>query len=370
MSPSRGVLNTITSARRCFNSSRQLLSDEKVTAHISTSLSPFTNLAYEDHLFRTSSPDAHTLLLYRNRSAVIIGRNQNPWKEANLSLLHARNIALVRRRSGGGAVYHEEGNTCWSVGMAKKEFDRVTNVEMVTRALRSLGVRSRVNERHDIVIDTPEGETLKVTGSAYKLARERAYHHGTMLLNADLAALGGALRSTRAQGIVDARSVESVRSRVGNVGIPHDDFCAAVKTEFEKLYNEGKELEWKVFGDHTLEEIPEVKKLAEELQSWNWTFGQTPQFTHELNGSFHWSDVTVILTVKHGVIIEAKVEGNSIDDGIQTRLSSVGTSLVGKQYGRESVRLAVMEGVEDSDARGNARLKEEELSEWLSSQLD
>ena len=186
-------------------------------------------------------------MLYRNTPCVVIGRNQNPWTEVNLGKLTAagQHVQLVRRRSGGGAVYHDAGNANWSVHVPTAVFDRDQHALMVARALQRLGVASaRVNERHDIVVAGKDHE-YKVSGSAYKLTKRRALHHGTCLLGADLVAVSGMLRAPPAAPYLVARGVASVRSPVQNVTLqgedeaqhdPHDHFGAAVAAEFQKHY--------------------------------------------------------------------------------------------------------------------------------------
>jgi lipoate-protein ligase A len=121
---------------------------------------------------------------------VVIGRNQNPWIEVNLGVLRNEelDVKLVRRRSGGGTVFHDEGNVNYSVICPTSAFNRDKHAEMVVRALKSLGAeKARVNERHDIVMDKEDKEGIlkpfKVSGSAYKLTRLRSLHHGTCLLS-------------------------------------------------------------------------------------------------------------------------------------------------------------------------------------------
>jgi lipoate-protein ligase A len=153
---------------------------------------------------------------------------------------HNEDVLLVRRRSGGGTVFHDEGNVNYSVICPPAVFDRDKHAEMVVRALRSLGVETtRVNERHDIVLDTegPSGqETYKISGSAYKLTRLRSLHHGTCLLSSpNLAGIGQYLRSP-ASPYITARGVESVRSKIRNVGLENHDFEEAVVAEFGNMY--------------------------------------------------------------------------------------------------------------------------------------
>jgi lipoate-protein ligase A len=256
----------------------------------STSRDPYLNLSIEHHLLTKSHPDSTVLFLYVNEPSVVVGRNQNPWLEANLSSLRAgllnstseppEPINLVRRRSGGGAVFHDEGNANWSVICPSAVFDRDRHAEMVVRVLKRLGVEGvRVNSRHDIVQDVGENkdDTFKVSGSAYKLTRLRSLHHGTCLLSSpNLSRLSGFLRSP-AEPFIKARGVESVRSKVRNVSVQYPPFLNAVVDEFQGMYGpvEGG---GRAVGSDALE-IPEVKKGVDELRSPEWIYGQTPQFT-------------------------------------------------------------------------------------------
>jgi lipoate-protein ligase A len=265
----------------------------------STSTDPYLNLSIEHHLLQRSHPDSTILFLYTNRPSVVIGRNQNPWLEVNLHLLRQglppvsdadddtepEPVALVRRRSGGGTVFHDAGNANWTVICPPPAFDRDRHAEMVVRALRALGVRAaRVNERHDIVVDVDGGAdggaggTFKVSGSAYKLTRTRSLHHGTCLLrSANLGRVGKLLRSP-AEGLIKARGVESVRSPIRNVGLGGEEFADAVVAEFRCMYGD-EAGEAVVVGEKEALANEGVVKGVRELASPEWIFGQTPQFT-------------------------------------------------------------------------------------------
>lgn len=262
--PRRGI-STSWHARTSDPSSR-------VQVYTSHSHDPYLNLSAEHFLLQKSHPESTVLFLYTNDPCIVIGRNQNPWLEVNLGLLRGfkarttgagdddddgggggggkARVSLVRRRSGGGAVFHDGGNVNFSVICPPAAFDRNKHAEMVVRALRGLGVpTARVNERHDIVLDhrvvvgghNPDHdqsatETFKISGSAYKLTRLRSLHHGTCLLGSpNLADIGRLLRSP-AGPYVKARGVESVRSRICNVGVPAEDFMGAVGREFGAMY--------------------------------------------------------------------------------------------------------------------------------------
>lgn len=247
----------------------------KYQVYTSRSPNPYLNLSIEHYILQKSAPDSTILFLYTNRPSVIIGRNQNPWTEVNLGLLRndqeilpdsEHRVQLVRRRSGGGTVFHDEGNVNYSVIMPTAEFDRDKHAEMVARALQNLGVEKvRVNERHDIVLDKMvlgEGERpFKISGSAYKLTRLRSVHHGTCLVSSpNIRSISKYLRAP-GKPFIKAKGVESVSSRIANVGITNAKFEGAVKHEFWKMYNHSKAIS---VGRAEME-VPEIKRGLEEL---------------------------------------------------------------------------------------------------------
>ena len=269
-------------------------------SYISTSRDPYLNLSIEHYLLQNSAPESVLLFLYVNRPSIIIGRNQNPWLEVNLALLNGAlgrpeteplglgAVDLVRRRSGGGTVFHDDGNVNWAVICPSASFTRNKHAEMVVRGLRGCGVdRARVNERHDVVLDQGERisnsndedthvtpytnpnatgpPSLKVSGSAYKLTRNRALHHGTCLLSSpNLNIIPHYLHSS-AKPFIKARGVESVSSPVGNTLLGNDEFCDAVQTYFAKLYADGRQARPETIGDEVLG-IEAVRNGYDELK--------------------------------------------------------------------------------------------------------
>jgi lipoyltransferase/lipoate-protein ligase len=260
--------------------------------YISRSLDPYVNLSIEHYLLQKSSPESTILFLYTNRPCIVIGRNQNPWVEVNLGLLKnklakAEKVDLVRRRSGGGTVFHDEGNVNYSVICPTAMFDRDSHAHMVVRALQSLGVeQAKVNERHDIVLDIglakADGEgineitlplltpkPLKISGSAYKLTRMRSLHHGTCLLSSpNIGKIGQYLRSP-AKPFILARGVDSVSSPITNVHVANEAFENAVIEEFGRLYGSVEPVT--VAGEEA--EVPEISNgLAEMKVSDDWNY--------------------------------------------------------------------------------------------------
>ncbi|GAO16206.1 uncharacterized protein UV8b_05578 [Ustilaginoidea virens] len=275
----------------------------KTQVHVSRSTDPLLNLSVEHRLLQVTPPDSTVLVLYVNAPCVVLGRNQNPWLEVDLDRLAriAKSpgeigwtdapVGLVRRRSGGGTVFHDLGNVNYSVICPPRTFDRDRHAQMVVRALRALGRPGvRVNGRHDIVIHddlsggvaeagagraTSGGSTFKISGSAYKLTRLRSLHHGTCLLRSpNLASIAGLLRSP-AEPFVKARGVGSVPSPVRNVDLPNDVFQDAVVKEFSSMY--GPLHLQTEFTDDALMDA-QIRSGYQELASRDWTYGQTPRF--------------------------------------------------------------------------------------------
>jgi len=247
-----------------------------VQIYWSPSSDPYLNLAIEQYLLRNCSKASAVLFLYVNRPCVVIGRNQNPWMEVNLDQLRrgipsptttAKRLPvdLVRRRSGGGTVFHDLGNVNWSVicPSASFDFDRNRHAEMVTRALRRLGVaEARVNDRHDIVVGPSDEETYKVSGSAYKLITGRALHHGTCLLSSPHLPLVSQLLRSPAEPYMQSKGVRSVRSKIRNVGLENEEFIEAVIHEFQQMYEGGTQV---VEVDREI--ACEATQIAEEIET-------------------------------------------------------------------------------------------------------
>ncbi|KAI9891226.1 MAG: Biotin/lipoate A/B protein ligase [Vezdaea aestivalis] len=280
-------------------------SRERHQIYVSKSLDPYLNLSIEHYLLRHSPDDARVLFLYVNRPCVVIGRNQNPWMEVDLRYIHSahagrKQLDLVRRRSGGGAVYHDPGNVNFSVICPIADFSRDKHAEMVVRGLRSLGVeRARVNKRHDIVLDQGSEKTMvdpddthispymtsakesrprKISGSAYKLTRARALHHGTCLLDTNSISTLNSVFCAPGLPFIKARGVESVSSPVTNVKVSRLEFERTVTEQFCRLYSVSgafdaqgsfKALVEESAGNlvgHELQLVPEIQEGYDELK--------------------------------------------------------------------------------------------------------
>ena len=278
----------------------------------STSTDPYHNLSIEDYLLRHSDHSSHILLFYVNRPCVVIGRNQNPWVECDLERLQAglqnaddpdggpQPIPLLRRRSGGGTVFHDLGNLNYSVIVPNNaSFNRRKHAEMVVRALVKLqqqytiNAEIKVSDRHDIVLrrhgaeGNKEDGWSKISGSAFKLTKGRALHHGTLLFASEnLGSISGLLRGQGREHI-RAMGVESVRSKVANLAAIkdveerdrlRDAIIDSVSKEFAVMYDRPLGKEPTLLGDYDATGNAKVATGMEELMTDEWRFGQTPRF--------------------------------------------------------------------------------------------
>ncbi|KAH9943166.1 Lipoyltransferase and lipoate-protein ligase [Epithele typhae] len=341
---------TVLHLRR--HASTSLLSPNH-SIYVSSSTNPYFNLTFEDWLFRHKSPEKPMLLLYRDDPCVVVGRNQNPWKEVNLRAAHEAGIPFIRRFSGGGTVYHDLGNTNFSIHLPRATFDRHATAQVVLRAVRSLGVDATVNDRNDIcvgkdkirlilsvtraVLRSADGRLdIYVSGSAYKIVKDRAYHHGTMLISTRLDTLGELLRSGK--DTMETRGIASVRSPVCNLQqhgaqVSHEEFVNAVVNAFREEYGVVEKVH-AVDDTGGAQNIEYIRKGMAELKTWDWAFGQTPEFTYKIENTFPWGTVKAEFLSKHGVILSCVLyPPEGAEESVKSGLALMSMVLEGQRYG-------------------------------------
>lgn len=281
----------------------------------------FFNLAFENILINRYPSDSRILFIWQNSNSVIIGRYQNPWQECNLKAMEEDSVVLARRRSGGGAVYHDLGNVCFTLICSKDEFDKQFNYSTVMDALAELGVHSELSGRNDILVDG-----RKVSGSAFEVTRDKVCHHGTMLLETDLSKVEKYLTPDRRK--LNSHSVGSVSSRVRNLNIKPDDFCNALIRKFNRdkaIIKVDKEL---------LLTDAELKNQYGFFRSEEWRFGNTPKFTNVVHTEKNGEIYTLYLDVNKGIIKSVTVYTDSLDTKAAEEFEK---SLVGSEYQKLSL---------------------------------
>jgi lipoate-protein ligase A len=336
----------------------------KLRVLISTTHNPWFNLATEEWIFRDLDPSVQTLFLWRNAETVVIGRNQNPWSECNLPRMQEDEIFLARRSSGGGAVFQDLGNTCFTFLSPKAAYSRDVNNAVVLAALASFGIRAEASGRNDLVVPLEDGPR-KVSGSAFFETRDRAFHHGTLLMNTDLARLENYL--TPHPKKLASKGRASVRARVMNLSeiapeIRHETLCPRLIEAFAKQY--GGEVEIEELDESTLQKIPSMQQYFAKYSAWDWRFGQAPQFTHEMTEYLSWGFVQVFLDADKGKITRAQVFSDALYPDL---IEDFARELQGRPYTGTGIDEAIRETLGRQPARG-AEL--EELSKWLKQQVE
>lgn len=292
------------------------------------SLDPAYNLAFEETVLRWRTQGDY-LLLWQNDNTVVVGQNQNAEAEIDRAFVEAHGIHVVRRTTGGGAVYHDMGNLNYSFITDIGDAQRLT-MERFTRpvveALRGLGLQAEASGRNDILV-----EGRKVSGTAQRMMGGRILHHGTLLFDANPDMVAGALHADPAK--FQSKSSKSVRSRVGNIrAFLKEDMDLAAFWAYlkEALAGDG------LTPDHlTEEELAAVDELRrDKYDTWEWTFGRSPRYSMTNRRRWDGGSLEPHLEVEKGLITGIVFYGDFLS---LRSLEPVTEALVGCPFRRESV---------------------------------
>lgn len=308
---------------------------QKLKVFLSDSFNPHLNLATEEWIFHNLDPSQQVLFLWRNEETVVIGRNQNPWSECNLAQMKADKIHLARRTTGGGAVFHDLGNTNFTFLSPREAYKRDNNTKIIFDALKTFGITGEASGRNDLTIPFHDGPR-KFSGSAYREKKDRAFHHGTLLMHADLSRLGNYLTPNPKK--LQAKGKESVRARVVNLNevapeISHDKIVPAIITAFENFY--GAKADVTFLTLESLKLIPELKAQFDQLSSWEWLYGNTLEFSHNMDDYLALGFFDFKFKVEDGLIKDLQIFTDCLYPHIIEDLTQ---GLRGKSYRSETVR--------------------------------
>ncbi|ASG67950.1 lipoate--protein ligase A [Francisella halioticida] len=273
--------------------------------YISQSNNIYFNLALENWLFLEKLQDKKILFLWQNAPCVVIGRAQNPWLECNLNRMREDNIIMVRRQSGGGTVYHDFGNLNYTIISPKKDHDIKANLDLVCSAVKSLGIEVYANKRNDIVVDYHDF-TYKVSGSAFREKKDRAFHHGTLLINANTKKLYDYLHQPIDKSL-DTKGVKSHRSKVINLAEINPNIQTQNITR--TFLNSFNSVELSLINEETpLKNKQIITNEIENLKNWQWRFGKTLPFSK----SYTTDNEEIKIKIESGIITDI----NSVNKNI------------------------------------------------------
>lgn len=294
------------------------------------------NLAIEEHLLRNHPTDQEILLFYINGPSIIIGRNQNTIEEINQPFVEAHGIHVVRRLSGGGAVYHDLGNLNFSF-ISNSGHENIQNFKKFTapvvKVLNDMGVPAELGGRNDILV-----EERKVSGNAQYISGNRMVSHGTLLFNSDLSVVSESLKVK--DNKISSKGIKSIRSRVANIS----EYLKEEMDVFsfrEKVKNgilaDNHNFEY-VLTDSDWESINKISR--ERYQSWDWNFGKSPLFNIQKTERFPIGEIDARIEVEAGMIRQIRFFGDYLG------LSDVGEiekRLIGQTFKKESIAAALQD---------------------------
>lgn len=288
---------------------------------------PYENLAQEEYLLEHVQEGECILYLWQNEKTVVIGRNQNPWKECRVSELTAEEGRLVRRLSGGGAVFHDLGNLNFTFLVRKEDYDLVKQMKVIVEAVRALGIPAEITGRNDI---TADGK--KFSGNAYYTDGIHSYHHGTILVNVDKEKLSRYLNVSNDKLIT--KGVDSVKARVVNLTeFKEEVTISLVRRKLIQAFKEVYGLPADCCKKEDFSDT-ELSELTEKFSSWEWNLGGRLTFNYQVGKRYPWGCIDLEFQVDKGIITECRAYSDAMEIEIFKEIPKV---LTGCQFRSKSM---------------------------------
>lgn len=302
---------------------------------VSDNTVPYENIAVEEYLMTHVEPGEYILYLWQNRQTVVIGYNQNAWKECQVERLEAEGGFLARRLSGGGAVFHDMGNLNFTFLTRRQDYDTGKQTEVILRAVQSFGIPAVKNGRNDLTVDE-----RKFSGHAYYQTGDFCYHHGTVLIQTDKEKMSRYLNVSAHK--LQSKGVESVKSRVCNLvdyvsGLTVAQMRKALLQAFAEVYGSGDPEQLRPIRPDWFNR-KELSRRVEEFASWDWLYGRKIPFNVECSRRYSWGEVLIHLEVSEGIIRQAGIWTDALEiqwPGLAEQ------ALIGVKYQRNELEAAL-----------------------------
>ncbi len=273
------------------------------------------NLAVDEYFLSSLGEDDILLYLYINSNAVIIGKGQNAWKECDVGAMEKDSVQLVRRHTGGGAVYHDGGNLNFSFVAGEKNYDLDRQTDVIIKTAARFGIEAEKSGRNDLLTNG-----RKFSGNAFAVKNGIKAHHGTLLISTDLDRLTRYLNVSQKK--IESKGIKSVRSRVCDLcefsteaNVPA--FAEALEAEFQKQY--GKACKYSFDSA----ELREIERLYKKHTSWEYVYGKTPAFDFKAEYRTSYGGVELLFRVKEGFIHGVTVYTDSLDVSLPAKLEKM-----------------------------------------------
>lgn len=307
--------------------------------YITDCTNPYQNISTEKYLLDNVPPNSCVLYLWQNSNTVVIGRNQNAWAECRTTLLEEEKGHLARRLSGGGAVFHDLGNLNFTFLVNQEDYDLNKQLSVIEKACSYAGIHVERSGRNDLLANGH-----KFSGNAFYHAQGKAYHHGTLLVNANMEKLSRYLTPPKAK--LESKGVASVRSRVINLKdlapeLTCGKLSSMMKDAFEAVYGIPSQI-----LTLSAEQLSQIDEYAEELSSWQWLYGQKLPFTMECSERFTWGSIHLQLQAESGIITNAQVYSDAMEWQLADTITS---ALTGCKFQLHSMTAALENAIKDHD---------------------
>ncbi|WP_099189484.1 lipoate--protein ligase [Tepidibacter mesophilus] len=319
----------------------------------SKSYNPWHNLAIEEYLLKIVKDNEMILYLWQNDNTIVIGRNQNPWKECKCKDFEEDGGKIARRLSGGGTVFHDMGNLNFTFIMDKKLYDLEKQLSVILKAVNNLGINAEFSGRNDILV----GER-KFSGNAFYEKANSSYHHGSILVDANMEKLSKYLKVSKEK--IASKGVESVRSRVVNLKTIKEDITIEnlkdnLISSFMEIYKGGSNIEY-IKNEH------DIKDLYEKYSSWEWKYGETPKFDINFVNRFKWGEIDLNLNLKNGDIDSVVIYSDAMNS---TLIKDIENSLLKTQFKMDCISKKLNNIICKTDEKNIIF----EIKEWLKSKI-
>ncbi len=273
-------------------------------------LDPWWNLSIEEYLLDTVEPGQCILYIWQNENTIVIGRNQNPWKECRTEVFEKEGGRIARRLSGGGTVFHDIGNLNFTFVADRQLYDLNKQLKVILDAVSGLGIDAEMTGRNDLLADG-----RKFSGNAFCFRANTAYHHGTLLISSDLDKLSRYLQVSAEK--LKTKGIASISSRVINLSelkpdLTTEDMAQALIEAFRSNYGCSAPVENAQKSPNIDRDT--IENLYCKYSSWKWRYGEAPQFDADFETRFSWGELELGLKLENGLVSQTTVYSDAMDE--------------------------------------------------------